>query len=441
MGVMSVAPFSVRADSSWEMTTANNSNYCCHQFVHSSFLASLQDKETGEQTSCVWGAIDAFPSLSNSGSDSGRISSLASTFFQLIQADATTQDHFGVAALFDNGTVAVTGFDPDVKEDQENPCFEYSIPQGLLNGKKVLSLASSAGAFAVLLADDHNPFASNLKIWGASSLGGATPSMRIGKKVVAIASCYDGFVALYQDGSLLAWGGPNFAGALPNNFPKDKKVIAIASSFKAFAALFEDGAIFVWGDTEYGGSLPSGFPKGRAVASIASGVDSFAVLFKDGGVYSWNASGKNLPDDFPKDKKATVIAANDYAFAALFENKTVYAWGNSDQGGELPLDFPNGKVISLAATKWAFIALLDDQTIFPWGSIFTNEWPSFENVAAITTLDEAVALLYTDGTIGTFGNDWMGGKIPDDKISIGKKVLSIQGKSMSPPLSSGAATQ
>ena len=57
-------------------------------------------------------------------------------------------------------------------------------------------------------------------------------------------------VALSNDGTIRAWGEPDFGGTTPElqNALQEKKVLAIASTGYAFAARLEDGSLFCWGE-------------------------------------------------------------------------------------------------------------------------------------------------------------------------------------------------
>ena len=68
---------------------------------------------------------------------------------------------------------------------------------------------------------------------------------------VNVFSNSEAFAALKSNGSITAWGHPDYGGS---NAPTDTGYVNVFSKWQAFAALKSDGSITAWGHSIYGGS-------------------------------------------------------------------------------------------------------------------------------------------------------------------------------------------
>ena len=135
------------------------------------------------------------------------------------------------------------------------------------------------------------------------------------------------FCAVLDNGSVLAWGSPDF-GSTPPTIPNDRTVSSVYSGRFAFCAILDDGALVTWGDPDYGGITPT-IPDGRTISSVFSA---------------------------------------DYAFCAVLDNGSVVSWGDPDYGGTTPT-IPDGRTVrSVFSSTYAFCAVLDDGSLITWGS-------------------------------------------------------------------------
>jgi alpha-tubulin suppressor-like RCC1 family protein len=79
----------------------------------------------------------------------------------------------------------------------------------------------------------------------------------VGTVYTKIYSTGNAFAALKADGSITAWGDPDFGGA---GVPSGSGYTKIYSTYGAFAALKTDGSITAWGDA-------IGFKGGKGIPS------------------------------------------------------------------------------------------------------------------------------------------------------------------------------
>jgi cyclophilin family peptidyl-prolyl cis-trans isomerase len=212
------------------------------------------------------------------------------------------------------------------------------------------------------------------------------------------------FAALKQDGSVVAWGDPQYGGSLTN--PVDvtpylsNGVVSVYSSGQAFAAFKQNGSVVAWGSQESGGDVT--YPV-NVSAKLTSGVGQIFSTF-DG---------------------------NGGAFAALKTNGSVIVWGDPQRGGSItvPVDvssqLTNG-VIDICSTESAFAALKNDGSVLTWGD--SSSGGSRSSLAGfirtpkkIFSTSGAFAVLNQDGTVGTWGDPTRGG----DSSSVQGNLSSV----------------
>ena len=197
------------------------------------------------------------------------------------------------------------------------------------------------------------------------------------------------FVALKQDGSVVAWGDPQYGGSLTNPVDVSSQlsngVLSVYSSGQAFAALKQNGSVVAWGATLSGGDVT--YP-----ADVSSRLTSGVVQ-----IFS-------------------TYDGNYGAFAALKTNGSVVTWGDPDHGGDsssVANQLTNG-VIDICSTESAFAAQKNDGSVVTWGdSNFGGSRSSLvgfiRNPKKIFSTSGAFAVLNQDGTVGTWGDTARGG--------------------------------
>ncbi len=215
------------------------------------------------------------------------------------------------------------------------------------------------------------------------------------------------FAALKQDGSIVAWGNPNYGGA---NAPTDKGYVKIYSTANSFAALKSDGTISTWGGYY---SENTNIPIGEGYTEIYSTGSAFAALKQDGSIVAWgnpNYGGANAPTD----KGYVKIYSTANSFAALKQDGSIVAWGDNDSGGAgAPTDKGYVKIYS---TSSAFAALKQDGSITSWGSLYFGGTgaPTDSGYIEVYSTDYAFAALKQDGSIVAWGIGCDSG-VPTDK--------------------------
>ena len=260
--------------------------------------------------------------------------------------------------------------------------------------------------------------------------------------VVSVACAGASSLALKADGTLVSWGYNGY-GQLGNNniasqnLPVDvvsengtgqlSKVVAISGGGAFYLALKQNGTLVAWGSNLYGelgnGTLGtvqnSGIPSSvllsdgitplHEVVSFSCGDAHALALTADGSVYSWGnntngqlgigMAGPQPPDDKPSDQGLPVrvlnstensflanivgLAGGGQHSLALATDGSVYSWGNNTNGqlgdgtltsrslpalvlnsaGTTPL---NG-VKSLVAGRSHSLAVKTDRTVISWG--------------------------------------------------------------------------
>ncbi|CAC9641182.1 hypothetical protein BCLUESOX_765 [bacterium endosymbiont of Bathymodiolus sp. 5 South] len=205
------------------------------------------------------------------------------------------------------------------------------------------------------------------------------------------------FAAIKDDGSIMAWGVPNYGGA---SAPSDSGYTKIYSNGYAFAALKANGSITAWGSSSHGGT---GAPSDNGYTKIYSTYGAFAALKTDGSIAAWGGAGGI---GAPSGNGYTKIYSNRYAFAALKVDGSITAWGYVGTGAP-----SGGGYTKIYSNGYAFAALKVDGSITAWGSSMTGGTgaPSGNSYTKIYSTNGAFAALKVDGSIAAWGNSGHGG--------------------------------
>ena len=304
---------------------------------------------------------------------------------------------------------------------------------GGLAGKTIMSTACGSGHSLAVTAEG-GAFA-----WGYNSMGQlgdnsttsksfplavSTSGVLAGKTVISIAAGFENSLAVWGDGTLVAWGsdqngqlgsdGPSFT-TVP--MPVDqtgvlagKTVTAVASGYGHCLALCSDGSVAAWGTLTFlgtgmaGSTRPvlvdaSGVLAGKRVVAIAAGMRHNLVLCADGTLAAWgenqygqvgdNSSATSRPtpvlvntSGILAGKKVVAISAGEYHSLALCADGTLVAWGynNNGQLGDAttttrlaPVAVSTagvlaGKTVTAIMTEsYSSFALCADGTLAAWG--------------------------------------------------------------------------
>ncbi|MGO8697198.1 MAG: protein kinase domain-containing protein [Limisphaerales bacterium] len=234
--------------------------------------------------------------------------------------------------------------------------------------------------------------------------------------VVAIAAGTDHFLALKQDGTVVAWGVNNDGQcAIP---PGLNGVVAVAAGGNHSLALKKDGTVVAGGANFFNQfDVPPGL---NDVVAIAAGALSLA-LKQDGTVVAWPIYAFRQGTVPPDLTGAVAIAAGGAHFLALKDDGTVVAWGENSIGQcNVPSALSN--VVAVAAGQRHSLALKQDGTVVAWGCNDDGQCnvpPGLSGVIAIAAGWWHSVALRQDGTVAAWGkNDSQECEVPHDLTGV-----------------------
>ncbi len=306
---------------------------------------------------------------------------------------------------------------------------------GALLGKTILKISTGINHTLALCSDG------TLAAWGQNDygqLGDGTTTDRYtpvritssvfprGARLVSVAAGENHSLALFSDGTAVAWG-QNFDGQLGDNSTTQRnapvrvdatgvlstrKVTAIAAGGRHSLALCADGEIASWGANGTGQLGDSsllqrnvpviitarGALTGKQVTALSAGSNHSLALTLDGRVAAWGSNqdgqlgdGTNIDKNLPvslsingvlEGKTAASVSAGSKHNLALCTDGTVAAWG-ANTGGRLgdgtttsrnrsvavtAVGALNGKtVLNIAAGAYHSFASCSDGTLASWG--------------------------------------------------------------------------
>ncbi len=324
-----------------------------------------------------------------------------------------------------------------------------------------------------------------LKVSGYSPVHGLDITSKLSSGVVDIVGGARAFAALKEDGTVWTWGdgaevsndgfyAGNSSAVYDQLTDTSNPVEEVITNGEAFVAIKEDGQVVAWGPNSSGGSLSIGtglnganltYPINIANA-LSSGVEKvfsasgylttggFAAIKTDGSVVTWGGDRDPNSENVGNSKsvyydlqphtntdgelvKVEHIYSTASAMAALRSDGSLVVWGMATQGGSLDNGTLNGNYPSNVASLltsgvkavysningYAFVALKEDGTVVTWGNPsqggdssavynalqpHTNADGEQVRVKEVFSSKGAFAALRTDGTVVSWGDEYHG---------------------------------
>lgn len=318
------------------------------------------------------------------------------------------------AALVPDGTVVCWG--NNAKGQLGYPSIDESpTPVGVDGLVGVTAIAVGSYHNLALLRDG------TVLAWGHNGRGqlgdGTTTDARspvrvngLPLEVVAIAAGSSHSLALFDDGSVMAWG-QNSYGQLGDGTPVDRAfpvrvgdmsggIIHVAAGSNHNLGLRSDGAVMAWGWNQMG-QLGDGTTDSRlspvAVRSLDHGVAAVAAsghslaLTVDGSVFGWGWNDRGQVGDGTTINRRTptpvrrladdaiaIEAGGSHCSFALRSDRSLVAWGGNqygqlgdgtteDRASPVPVLYGTGTVQAVVASPYETLALMDDASVLGWG--------------------------------------------------------------------------
>jgi alpha-tubulin suppressor-like RCC1 family protein len=251
-----------------------------------------------------------------------------------------------------------------------------AVPQDLTNAAAV----AAGPNHALALWDDGS-----LAAWGQNDFGQASIPVEA-TNVIAIAAGGDHSLALRSDGLMVAWGKDDQGQAtVPAGL---SNVIALAAGANHSLALLGDGTVAAWGNNQDGQTtVPAALDQ---VVAVAAGTNHCLALRADGSVVAWGANNygqTNVPVSL---SNVVAVAGGAAHSLALQSGGTIAAWGSTYVPRTwIPITVPPGltNITAIAAGSIHSLALRSDGTVFAWGSYnnfgLTNVPADLSNVIAV----------------------------------------------------------
>ena len=206
--------------------------------------------------------------------------------------------------------------------------------------------------------------------WGENGFGETNVPSSV-DVAIDVAAGTNTSVALRPDGTIVAWGDTNAAGA-----PTGSGYVQVAAGHFHHLALHSDGTVVAWGNNTFGQStVPAGLTN---VASVACASNTSFAVRNDGTVVAWG-DGAWGQTSVPFGLTGVVkVAAGTRLAAALKHNGTVVWWGGVDPSGfpsALPTLPPVNDAIDLSVSSTTIAVLHADRSTTVARSFSTNITP------------------------------------------------------------------
>jgi alpha-tubulin suppressor-like RCC1 family protein len=272
-------------------------------------------------------------------------------------------------------------------------------------GPRILPLLSNTFPLMLFCLLSASPAAGQVLVWG-DNLAGQTNAPASATNVIALAAGDYHCLALRADGTVVAWGGNEFAWGETNVPPDLTNVVSIAAGSTHSLALRRDGTVTLWGRIYTGVTNVSPDATNVAALALGPGAQHALVLRTDGSVVDWGNGGYDLTNIPPTVRQIVSVAAGSFFGLALRSDGTVVTWGNAPS---VPANATN--ITAIAAGWHDAAALCADGTVLAWGSVSAPPQGSvgFTNVISLacpfnSTMSGSILALRRNGTLVEWPN-------------------------------------
>lgn len=259
-----------------------------------------------------------------------------------------------------------------------------------------LAFISASSGLNIGLRPDGTPVA-----WGYDHEGLAK-SIDSGQSYIGAAHSDVHRLLLRADGSIDAYGGPDFWYAIDPPLPNSGFTAVDVGDLYSLA-LRNDSSVAAWGAAI---SAVTDLPTpNTGFIAIAAGEYTSYALHGDGHIEVWGADGSGQHDvPLPNSNYVAVSAGNRFAIA-LRDDGSLVAWGSNDQGA-LDLPAPNSGFTHISAGFAHALALRSDGSLEAWGWNYFGQLDIPSPNSGFTTMaagyDHSVALR-DDGSVAAWG--------------------------------------
>ena len=302
--------------------------------------------------------------------------------------------------VFSTSSAFVTYNDTTLVQWGDNGDTDF-FPSYLPTMGKIITIRSTGSAFAALIITQPNNIGTVIA-WGGQD--GCCPPNNAVFNVKQIYSTEGAFAALRYDGTVVAWGQPNWGGTQPNAaagllnitdiFSTKYAFLAISASIFPPVADLSEYKMVTWG-LNFAGA-PVGYLPGNAYPThVVASEEAMALLMPAGYVVCWGKLGEGtctVPSPLAQGSTTgccidtgtdadtctgtctvTAIFSSSQAMCALSNNFTtsgiVTCWGSPQHGGVAPVDQLNSVIITtIVSVDAAFAALTSDGVVIAWGN-------------------------------------------------------------------------
>eukprot|EP01064_Diplonema_japonicum_P009272 TRINITY_DN16739_c0_g1_i1.p1 TRINITY_DN16739_c0_g1~~TRINITY_DN16739_c0_g1_i1.p1 ORF type:complete len:607 (+),score=146.92 TRINITY_DN16739_c0_g1_i1:64-1884(+) len=305
-------------------------------------------------------------------------------------------------------------------------CF-YNAEQQLMWFNTAGKLQGGSTAFQAICARG-----ARLQTWGLSSNGG--DSTTVGASLLdGVMSVYTNewaFAALKVDGTVVAWGDPDYGGDATGVITDT--VADIVSTAQAFAAISHNGQVFTWGkscstgDNCGGNSSTVASLLSSGVVAVYGSASAFAAVKQDRSVVTWGSStaGGDMSTVAQLLRQdVSTVYSSDTSFTVLTTNGTVVSWG----GGVAAPDI--SYVMEVSSTKTAFAARMLGGDVVAWGASSgggddtTVQAELAGGVVGVTGNSYTFAAWKEDGTVVTWGRTSSG----SNSSTVAGQLVGVKG--------------